>query len=61
MKKGKYKIVILIGAEVVESHKNGEYNCFTARVDVINKLAKNKLDADLIIEKCNKCDYNNEN
>lgn len=60
MKKENTKIVIFDWGGVVERHKNGEYNCFTARVDVINKLAKNKLDADLIIEKCNKCDYNNE-
>ena len=60
MKKENTKIVIFDWGGVVESHKNGEYNCFTARVNVINKLAKNKLDADLIIEKCNKCDYNNE-
>lgn len=60
MKKKNTKIVICDWGGVVESHKNGEYNCFNAKVNVINRLAKNKLDSDSIIEECSRCNYNNE-
>lgn len=55
--KNENKIVIFDWGGVVESHKDGEYNCFSARVDIINNFIKNKLDENAILKKWDDCNY----
>lgn len=44
------KIVIFDWGGVVESHFQGEYNCYSAKIDIINRLNEQTktLDADTI-------------
>lgn len=51
------KIVIFDWGGVVESHKEGEYNYLSAKIDTINSLVKKELDKNMIIEKWNECNY----
>lgn len=53
------KIVIFDWGGVVESHLQGEYNCYSAKVDIINRLNEQTktLDADTICKKWIECNY----
>ena len=53
------KIVILDWGGVVESHFQGENNCYSAKVDIINRLNEQtkKFDATTICKKWIECDY----
>ncbi len=53
------KIVIFDWGGVVESHFQGEYNCYSAKVDIINRLNEQTktLDADTICKKWIECNY----
>lgn len=53
------KIVIFDWGGIVESHFQGEYNCYSAKVDIINRLnEKTKIfDADTICKKWVECNY----
>lgn len=51
------KIVIFDWGGVVESHKENEYNGFTAKTDTINNFLKNKLNSDEIIKTCEECNF----
>ena len=54
------KIVIFDWGGIVESHFEGEYNCHTAQIDVVNLLRKDQetLNPDYILEKWEECAYN---
>lgn len=52
------KIVIFDWGGVVESHDKNEYNYHNAKIDTINRLVKQKLDTNIILEKCKKCNCN---
>lgn len=53
------KIVIFDWGGIVESHFQGEYNCYSAKVDIINRLNEQTktLDADTICKKWIECNY----
>lgn len=57
------KIVIFDWGGVVESHFKGEYNYYSAKANVINRLNEQtkELDANSICEKWAKCDYDENN
>ena len=51
------KIIIFDWGGVVESHSKNEYNCFTAKINTINRLAMKQLEERVILKKCNECNY----
>lgn len=53
------KIVIFDWGGVVESHLQSEYNCYSAKVDIINRLNEQTkaLDTDTICKKWIECNY----
>lgn len=57
------KIVIFDWGGVVESHFQGEYNYYSAKVNVINRLNEQtkELDVNSICEKWGRCDYDENN
>lgn len=57
------KIVIFDWGGVVESHFQGEYNCYSAKVDIINRLNEQTkaLDSDTICKKWIECNYDENN
>ena len=57
----KNKIVIFDWGGVVESHREGEYNVFNARTDIIKSLIGNKLSENAITKKWNECNHDENN
>lgn len=55
----KDKIVIFDWGGIVESHFGGEYNCYTARLDILNRLNEETklVDKDTLLRKWKECDY----
>lgn len=53
------KIVIFDWGGVVESHYDGEYNCFSSKIDIINRLNSEIkiLDEKAIIDEWEECNY----
>ena len=57
----KNRIVIFDWGGVVESHREGEYNVFNARTDIIKSLIGNKLSENAITKKWNECNHDENN
>jgi len=59
MKYKENKIVIFDWGGVVESHFQSEYNCYSAKVDIINRLNEQirTLDENTICKKWDECNY----